>query len=65
MAWQDEQSPWGKGGRTPSPEDFIADLLKKIKETFGGGSSRQPPGEEGGQTPSGGPPAGYADSPCS
>lgn len=58
MAWQDEQSPWGKGGRTPSPEDFIADLLKKIKETFGGGSSGQPPGEEGGQTPAGGPPPG-------
>ena len=39
MAWQDEQSPWGKGGRTPSPEEFIAELLKKLKQTFGGGGS--------------------------
>ncbi len=58
MAWQDEQSPWGKGGRTPSPEDFIAELLKKLKQTFGGGSSSAPPGEEGGETPVGGPPKG-------
>jgi membrane protease subunit HflK len=58
MAWQDEQPPWGKGGRTPSPEDFIAELLKKLKQTFGGGGSGAPPGEEGEQTPSGGPPAG-------
>jgi len=58
MAWQDEQSPWGKGGRTPSPEDFIAELLKKLKQTFGGGGSGTPPGEEGGETPVGGPPKG-------
>ena len=58
MAWQDEQSPWGKGGRTPSPEDFIAELLKKLKQTFGGGSGNAPPGEEGGQAPSDGPPKG-------
>jgi membrane protease subunit HflK len=58
MAWQDEQSPWGKGGRTPSPEDFIAELLKKLKQTFGGGGSGAPPGEEGGETPVGGPPKG-------
>ena len=44
MAWQDEQPPWGKGGRTPSPEEFIADLLKKLKQTFGGGGSSAPPG---------------------
>jgi membrane protease subunit HflK len=58
MAWQDEQSPWGKGGRTPSPEDFIADLLKKLKQTFGGGSTGGPPGEEGDQPPTIKPPAG-------
>jgi len=58
MAWQDEQSPWGKGGRTPSPEDLIAALLKKLKETFGGGPSAAPPGGEGVQPPAGGPPAG-------
>jgi len=36
MAWQDEQPPWSKGGKTPSPEDFIADILKKLKTSFGG-----------------------------
>jgi membrane protease subunit HflK len=51
MAWQDEQSPWGKGGRTPSPEDIIAELLKKLKQAFGGGTGGAPPGEEGGQAP--------------
>jgi membrane protease subunit HflK len=58
MAWQDEQPPWGKGGRTPSPEDFIAELLKKLKQTFSGGSSGAPPGEEGGEVPAGRPPTG-------
>jgi membrane protease subunit HflK len=57
MAWQDEQPPWGKGGRTPSPEEFIAELLKKLKQTFGGGSGA-PPGEEGGEASAGGPPKG-------
>ena len=58
MAWQDEPPPWGKGGRTPSPEDFIADLLKKLKQTFGGGGSGAPPGDEGGDVISGGTPSG-------
>jgi membrane protease subunit HflK len=56
MAWQDDQSPWGKGGRNPSPEEFIAEILKKLKQTFGGGSGGSPPGEEGEQPSSGGPP---------
>jgi len=59
MAWQDEQSPWGKGGRTPSPEEFIAELLKKLKNAFSGGDSATPPGEEGGQGSAGGPPKGF------
>jgi membrane protease subunit HflK len=46
MAWQDEQPPWGKGGKTPSPEDFIADLLKKLKAAFSGGGSGGPPGTD-------------------
>jgi membrane protease subunit HflK len=57
MAWQDEQPPWGKGGKTPSPEDFIADLLKKLKDAFGGGGRGAPPGEDG-EIPTGGPPSG-------
>lgn len=44
------QSPWGKKKGPPSPEDLIAALLKKIKDSFeGGGESgdQQPPGESG------------------
>ena len=60
MAWQDEQPPWGKGGRPQSPEDFIAELLKKLKSSFGGGGSNVPPGdgEEGTPRPTGGSPSG-------
>src|SRR5210317_643526 len=53
MAWQDEQSPWGKGGKTPSPEQFIADILKKLKESFGGGGGTPPGGDNGDPEPSG------------
>ena len=62
MAWQDNQSPWGKGGKTPSPEDFIADLLKKLKAAFSGGSgngSGAPPGDDGGQGTADGSPKGF------
>jgi len=57
MAWQDEQSPWGKGGKTPSPEDFIADILKKLKASFGGRGGTPPGGLNGDQEPSGSSPA--------
>ncbi|MBW2466479.1 MAG: protease modulator HflK, partial [Deltaproteobacteria bacterium] len=56
MAWQDEQPPWGKGGKTPSPEEFIAELLKKLKAFFGGGGT--PPGDEEGRDTTGRSPAG-------
>ena len=40
MSWQDEQPPqWGKKKGPSSPEDLIAALLKKIKESFEGGGS--------------------------
>jgi membrane protease subunit HflK len=57
MAWQDDQPPWGKGGKTPSPEEFIAELLKKLKTAFGGGSGPPPGGGEEGQGSPDGPPA--------
>ncbi len=57
MAWQDEQSPWGKGGKTPSPEDFIAEILKKLKQAFGGSGGTPPGGLDGDQGPSGSSPA--------
>ena len=53
MAWQDEQPPWGGGKKSSSPEDFIAELLKKLKQSFGGGGKNDIPGEEGGQGPTG------------
>ena len=59
MAWQDEQPPWGKGGRTPSPEDFIADILKKLKAAFAGGRRNVPPGDEGDDGVPGGAPSGF------
>ena len=34
MSWQDEQPPWGKKKGPSSPEDLIAALLKKIKDSF-------------------------------
>jgi membrane protease subunit HflK len=37
MSWQDQQSPWGKQGGPSSPEEFIAKILKQIKEAFSGG----------------------------
>ena len=46
MSWQDEQPPWGKKKGPASPEDLVAALLKKIKDSFsdngkggGGGAS--------------------------
>ena len=56
MAWQDEQPPWGKGNKTPTPEEFIAEL-KKIKSAFGG-SNGTPPGDDGGQASQAAPPGG-------
>ena len=41
MSWQDEQPPWGKKKGPSSPEDLIAALLKKIKDSFD-------PGNQGG-----------------
>ena len=36
MSWQDEQPPWGKKKGPASPEDMVAALLKKLKDSFGG-----------------------------
>ncbi len=40
MSWQDEQPQWGKKKGPSSPEDFIAALLKKIKESFEDGGNK-------------------------
>lgn len=49
MAWDDQQSPWGKK-KPQGPEDLIALLLTKIKEAFEG----RPAGGGGGTAPGSG-----------
>lgn len=39
MAWDDQQPPWGKPGKPSSPEELIAALINKLKQTFSGGAS--------------------------
>ncbi|MEN8139875.1 MAG: FtsH protease activity modulator HflK [Thermodesulfobacteriota bacterium] len=53
MSWQDEQPPWGKKKGPSSPEDLLAALLKKIKDSFD-------PGKQGGgpKDPNSRPPGG-------
>jgi membrane protease subunit HflK len=53
MAWDDQQPPWGKPGGPSSPEDLIAALIHKLKQSFSGeGGTGGPTGQGGG------PPAG-------
>ncbi|MCB2180561.1 MAG: FtsH protease activity modulator HflK [Desulfobulbaceae bacterium] len=56
MSFDDQQPPWGKKKGSSSPEDLIAALLKKIKESFegggkGGGGGRDGDGPSGGTPP--------------
>ena len=56
MSWQDEQPPWGQKKGPASPEDLVAALLKKIKDSFsdggkGGGGSPGSPGSGGSAKP--------------
>lgn len=57
MAFDDKQPPWGKKKGPTSPEDLIAALLKKVKDSFenkggqGGGG-----GQDSGSHPGGTPP---------
>lgn len=37
MAFDDQQPPWGQRKRPSTPEEMLAALLKKIKESFEGG----------------------------
>jgi len=54
MAFDDQQSPWGKKKGPQTPEEFIALALNKLKEFFDGGSGG---GKQGG--------SGTGDSPTS
>lgn len=53
MAWQDQQPSWGKSGGPSSPEEFIAALLKKLKEAFGGDNASGADPEGAGPPPGG------------
>jgi membrane protease subunit HflK len=48
MAWDDQKPPWGKSGGPSSPEELIAALINKLKQTFSGGGGG--PGDDTGQT---------------
>ncbi|RJX34706.1 MAG: FtsH protease activity modulator HflK [Desulfurivibrio sp.] len=67
MAYDDQQPPWGQKKRPSTPEEMLAALLKKIKETFeGSGGSGGSGGNGGGrnerETEPGGPPANIGGS---
>jgi len=47
MAFDDQQSPWGKKKGPQTPEELIAALLNKIKEFFDGRSGGWKPGGSG------------------
>lgn len=51
MAWDDQQPPWGKPGRPSSPEDLIAALIHKLKQSFSGGNGPGVPPDQGGSPP--------------
>lgn len=57
MAWDDQQSPWGKKKGPQTPEELIAALLNKIKEAFDGRSTTGGSGGDSGDGP-GSPGAG-------
>ena len=53
MAWDDQQPPWGKPGRPSSPEDLIAALINKLKQSFSGGNGSGNGSGQGGKPPLG------------
>ncbi len=53
MAYDDQEPPWGKKSGPKSPEEFLASLLKKIKDSFEGGGGSG--GGEQGKASGGGP----------
>ncbi len=40
-----EQPPWGQKKKPSSPEDFLAALIQKIRDSFTGQEQQKPPGE--------------------
>jgi modulator of FtsH protease HflK len=50
-----EQPPWGKKKKPTGPEDFLATLIQKLKDTFAGAGNK-PPRDSRGEKDSGEPP---------
>jgi modulator of FtsH protease HflK len=55
-----EQPPWGKKKKPSGPEDLLALLIQKIRDSFAGKGQGAPPGEGQGGQPSEGPPNLFA-----
>jgi membrane protease subunit HflK len=53
MAWDDQQPPWGRPGRPSTPEDLIAALINKLKQSFSGGNGSDNGSGQGGKPPFG------------
>jgi len=51
-----EQPPWGQKKKPSSPEDFLAELIQKIRDAFNGQENQKP-------TPEGGEPGGDGEHP--
>ncbi len=47
-----EQPPWGQKKKPSSPEDLLAALIQKIRDSFAGRNQQKNQGEGGNQTPS-------------
>lgn len=42
-----DQSPWGKKKKPGTPEDFLATLIQKIRDSFNDESNERPPSQKG------------------
>lgn len=50
MSQQDQQPPWGRKKRPQTPEEMVAQLIKKLQDYFGGGGKKSSGGDN--QAPS-------------
>ena len=48
-----EQPPWGQKKKPSTPEEFIADLIQKIRDSFSGKGKSSKPSPDGGNPPTG------------
>jgi membrane protease subunit HflK len=52
-----EQPPWGQKKKPSTPEDFIADLIQKIRDSFSGKGKSNRPSPDGSTPPTGNGPS--------